>query len=340
MFPIPGGVDYIKLPSISMVDHYETWEPLELPLGSHEVISLRAELLEWAVRGFVPDLLVADFLPAGPYGELLGALEALREWDGVAVAGFRDVIDEPAFVRELWQRTGVYDVLRSYYQAICVYGDPTMMEFTNEYGFDAELAERTRYCGYLGLRPVVATDAPLYERPLVLANGGGVDSAAMMETFVAAAGALRRERGGTWLMVTGPLMDDADHNRLVRAGEAAGLTVRRVIPELRAHVALADCVVTRAGYNTCCDLLTFRRPAVLVPRDGPNREQRIRAKQLRQWGFARVLEADELSPKLLAEEIDAALTGEPPPQSPVSLDGLERAVDAFDEALTTGRPVA
>jgi predicted glycosyltransferase len=342
MFSIPRDIDYVKLPSTGIVDgESREPEPRELPLGSDEVIWLRADLLERAVRVFVPDLLVADFLPAGPQGELLGALQALREWDGVAVAGFRDVIDEPTSVRELWQRTGVYGALRSYYQAICVYGDPTAVDFTDAYGFDTELTARTRYCGYLGRGPLVATDAPLYERPLVLANGeGGADSVEMLETFVDAGKLLRHEHGGTWLTVTGPLMDDADHDRLVRAGEAAGQMVRRAVPELRAHVALADCAVTRAGYTTCCDLLTFRRPAVLVPRNGRNQEQRIRAEQLRQWGSARVLDVSELSAELLASEIAAALSGDPPPPAPVSLDGLERAVDAFDEALAASRAVA
>jgi predicted glycosyltransferase len=293
------------------------------------------------VRDFAPDLFVADFMPAGPYGELLPALDALAARDGVAIAGFRDVIDEPEFVRDLWDRTGVYDVLRAHYRSICVYGDPAMIEFQSAYGLDSDLAARTGYTGYLGRRPPTATDIPLYERPLIIANGGGgVDSLTLLQAFVGAAERLRAKHGGTWLMVTGPLMDQDTHDGLARTGEAAGVTVRRVVPELRAHMALADCVVSMAGYNTCCDLMTFRRPSVLVPPDGPSQEQRIRTDRFRQWNIARVVDARDASPARLASEVDAALRAGEPPRAPVSLDGLDKAIDAFDAALATSHAVA
>jgi predicted glycosyltransferase len=107
------------------------------------------------------------------------------------------------------------------------------------------------------------------------------------------------------------------------------------VPELRAHVALADCVVSMAGYNTCCDLMSFRRPNVLVPRNGPVQEQRIRTDRLREWNIARVVHAPDATPAHLASEVDAALHGEEPPGAPVSMDGLDNAVDAFDAALAT-----
>ena len=334
LFAIPPGVDYVKLPSISMVDRYENWDPRNLPIPREDVVALRSELLEQTVRRFGPDLLVADFMPAGPYGELLGALDALHARGGVAVAGFRDVIDEPSFVRDLWQRTGVYDVLRAHYQQICVYGTPAMIDFAGAYGFDDELKARMHYTGYLGRRPPTAIDTPLYERPLVVANGGGGrDGLELLRAFVGAAERMRAELGGTWLMVTGPLMDDATHEQLLRAGESAGLTVRRIVPELRAHIALADCVVSMAGYNTCCDLLTFRRPSVLVPRGGPSQEQAIRTNRLREWNFVRSVDARDATPGRLADEIAAALAAGPPSPAPVPLDGLDRAVDRFDVAL-------
>jgi predicted glycosyltransferase len=129
------------------------------------------------------------------------------------------------------------------------------------------------------------------------------------------------------------MIAEATHERLARAGEAAGLTVRRSVPELRAHVALADCVVGMAGYNTCCDLLTFRRPNVIVPRNGPSREQTIRAERFADWGTARVLPAPDADDARLANAIAAALDGGTPPPPPVPLDGLSNAVDAFDAAL-------
>jgi ATP-binding cassette subfamily B protein len=338
MFSIPPGIDYLKLPSIAMVDRYENWEPRELPVPREEIVSLRSELLERAVSHFGPDLLVADFMPAGPYGELLPALDALAARGGTAVAGFRDVIDEPDFVRHLWQRSGVLEVLRERYAAICVYGDRGMVDFARDYGLDGELSSRLTYCGYLGRSAPDAIDTPLYDRPLVLASaGGGVDGPGLLEAFVGAAEHLHGRRTATYLMVTGPLMSPAEHTRLALRGEAAGVVVRRALPDLRAHVAVADCVVGMAGYNTCCDILSFGRRSVLVPRDGSSREQTIRAQRLAQWGSAHVLSAGELDSQRLASAIQVALDGPVPSAPPVSLDGLDAALDVFD-AVVAARP--
>lgn len=334
MFEFPHGVDYLKLPSISMVDRYRNWEPRDLPIPRDEVIEMRSQLLEQTVRSYSPNLLVADFMPAGPYGELLPALEELERQGGVAVAGFRDVIDEPSFVRELWESTGIYETLRRHYTAICCYGDPKMVNFADAYGLDDVLAARLRYCGYLGRDSQRTTDVPLYERPFVLGSGGGgVDGAPVLEAFIAAAAKLRPELGGTWLMVTGPLMAAADQARLAGLAETAGVTVRRVVPELRAHSALADCVVSMAGYNTVCDVLSYRRPAVLIPRPEPSQEQTLRARRLEEWGVAEVIPPHDANPDRVAGAIRNALEGPPPPAAPISLDGLASAAAVFDTAL-------
>jgi len=41
----------------------------------------------------------------------------------------------------------------------------------------------------------------------------------------------------------------------------------------------------------------------------------------------------DATPALPANEVDAALSDGEPPREPVSMDGLDRAVDAFDVAL-------
>jgi ATP-binding cassette subfamily B protein len=332
MFELPPGVDVLKLPSLKMVDRYRTWEPRELALPRESVSALRAELLESAVRYFSPDLLVADFMPTGPYGELLPALDRLEQSGGRAVAGFRDVIDEPDFVRELWGETGVYATLRQHYDTICVYGNPKMTDFAAAYGLDDELSERLTYCGYLGRRHRAVTEVPLYERPFVLAScGGGADGASTLEAFVRAAPELSRRHGGTWLAVTGPLMAAEEHERLARLAEPHDVVVRRIVPELRAHVAVADCVVSMPGYNTVCDVLSYRRRAVFVPRSGPSREQSLRARRLEEWGL--VERVPEPSPETLRMAIERVLAGPAPPAAPVPLDGLERALEAFDRTL-------
>jgi len=332
MFQFPEGVDYIKLPALRMVDRYRNWEPRDLPLPIEALTEMRAETLRETVRMFAPDLLVADFMPAGPYGELLPALDELERHGGRAVAGFRDVVDEPGFVRELWQETGVYDVLRSRYAGVCVYGDTSMVDFA-DYGLDAESGVPVHYCGYLG-RPELHDEAERPPRPFVLAtSGGGADGSLVLDQFLHAASLLRPLLGGHWLAVSGPLMATADHERLVRLGDRFGVEVRRVLPELRRELARADCVVAMAGYNTVCDVLSYRRRAVLVPRPGPSLEQSLRADRLEEWNAVEVVRARELSGVTLARAIESALSRDEFPPAPVPLDGLRLALDVFDTTL-------
>jgi ATP-binding cassette subfamily B protein len=336
MFEIPDGIDVVKLPSLAMTDRYRTWEPRNLPLQRDSVVRLRSELLDDTVAHFAPDLLVADFMPSGPFDELICALDRLRRSGGRAVVGFRDIVDEPRFVQQLWQENGTYETMRRYYDAICVYGDRRTLDFAQAYALDRTLDNRMHYCGYLGRSPQRALDVSLFERPFVLAScGGGADGSAVIEAFIDAGSSVRDRSGGTWLAVTGPLMPYADHRRLAEVGNAAGIEVRRSVPDLRSHVAAADCVVCMPGYNTACDLLTHRLRSVVVPRHGPSQEQVLRARRLAEWNVAQVIEQADLGTDALARAIEDALSGPPPPEAPVPLNGLEQAIDVFTRTLET-----
>jgi len=80
-------------------------------------------------------------------------------------------------------------------------------------------------------------------------------------------------------------------------------------------------------------MLTFARPSVLVPRRGPSREQSIRADRLAEWGAASALPAEQADAERLAEAVATALDGPLPSPAPVSLAGLDTAVQTFTLAL-------
>lgn len=336
MFSAPAAFECVKLSAIRMVDRYETWEPREPERSIEQVIRTRAELLRDTVRQFAPDLLVADFMPAGPYGELLGALDELRALGGRAVAGFRDIIDEPAFVRELWQRTGVYEVLREHYDAICVYGSPEVMDFEAGYGISGPLAERLCYVGYLGHAPAAVSELVAHAPVVIASTGGGVDGGALLKRFIAAAKLLAPRLGGSRLVVGGPLLSERELSELREQAAGSEIEVTRFLSELDRRIASSDLVVTMPGYNTACELLSSGARAIVVPRSGPSLEQRMRATQLERWGRAIALEPVDLDPGRLAGAIEHALAAPTPGRVQVPLDGVERAVDLF-EALATGK---
>ena len=336
----PFGFDCVQLPSIRKVDRYQTWEPREDGISITELIAVRSDLLRHAVRRFRPDLLVADHLPAGPNGELLGALDELASCGGRAVAGFRDIVDEPEFVRSLWRETGTCEVLREHYAAICVYGTPEVTDFETCYGIGGDLAERLHYVGYLGRprRPRQGPDATA--SPVITASsGGGVDGGTLLALFIDAAKTLGLRLAGSRLVVGGPLLSELELSDLRRRAAGSGIEVARFVSGLDRRIADSDLVVTMPGYNTACELLSSDARAIIVPRSGPSLEQRMRAAQLERWGRATALEPEGLDRQSLTYAIEAILGGPEPPPAPVPLNGLERAIRLF-EALVTGRQPA
>jgi predicted glycosyltransferase len=325
----PLGFDIVSLPSIRKVDRSETWEPRQPGLSIREVMRMREDLLRRTVRRFRPDLLLADHIPAGPYGELLGALEELAADGGRAVAGFRDIVDEPAFVRDLWSRTGVYDVLREHYAAVLVYGVPEVVDFAADYGLDEDVTTRLQYVGYLGRSAPRSDTDPDSPRAILACTGGGVDGGTLLEMFIHAARELQPWLGPQ-LVVGGPLLSPSELRRLRAIADGLPIKVKSFVSDLGETVAASDIVVTMPGYNTICELLSGQARAIVVPRAGPSQEQRIRAAWLESWGRACVLEPLTLDVEPLIDAIRAKLSEPSPPSAPVPLDGVERAVSLLE----------
>src|SRR5262249_18506103 len=66
-------------------------------------------------------------------------------------------------------------------------------------------------------------------------------------------------------------------------------------------------VVGMAGYNTSCEVLGARTPAVLVPRASQRDEQKMRATRLAERGLVDTVDPGELAPDTLAAAATRAL---------------------------------
>jgi predicted glycosyltransferase len=85
------------------------------------------------------------------------------------------------------------------------------------------------------------------------------------------------------------------------------------------------------GYNTFCEILSVDRPAVIVPRTRPRREQLIRAAAAEKLGLIRMLSAerDGVDPAVMGRAIrDLPRQARPSAvRVPGLLDGLDRIVE-------------
>jgi predicted glycosyltransferase len=165
--------------------------------------------------------------------------------------------------------------------------------------------------------------------------GGGQDGDRLAETFSQA----NLPADACGVLVTGPFMPPKVQQRLAeRSAMNPRLRVLGFITEPTTLVACADRVIGMGGYNTVCEVLSFRKRALIVPRIKPRREQIIRAERLRKLGLIDMLEIDDLNPDALSDWMSRDLA---PLQidGRINLNGLDRLPALAEEVLASPRPV-
>jgi predicted glycosyltransferase len=332
----PGDAPHVVLPPVIKVGpgRYEARDPGR---SLDAVMARREEILLDAATAFAPDIVVVDHAPAGLLGELRGVLA--RRGRGPRPSRFvlslRDVVDNPEVVRTIWAREGVYDLLDHVYDLIVVHGWPGAHDVAAEYGLSPVAAARVRYLGYPRRERDAAAPAaagpPTEGTPLVVVTAGsGQDGALLLGPM---ADAVRRwpERARfTAVLVEGPLMPEADRRRV--RSLAAGLPnlgVLEQVDDMVALIARATVVVSMAGFNTVCEILSCERPALLVPRAERSDEQRIRARMLEARGLVRVMDVSALTPAALLAAVLDLLAHPGCLRPPPPLDGLPAFVEAL-----------
>ncbi len=351
-YAMPERVDYVKLPSVRKVAN-EEYQAQSVRMNATEVVQMRAAIIHETIRSFAPDLVLIDHAPAGMKGEILPALHDLRAHRPRAriVLGLRDIIDEPARVREHWAREHIYGLLDELYDEILVYGSASILDVTTAYDLPAPVAAKTRYCGYLP-RERSSTDVtalrqrlcPNGERLVVVTAGGGGDGFALLHAYLGGLDVIRTARDVVSIVITGPFMEP-DEQRCLRtlAARHAATQVLTFTPDALGLMQAADLVVSMGGYNTMCEVLSLGVPALVVPRTEPRREQLIRVRALARLGLLRMEHPDHLTPRQLAHHVVTLLDDPALPQQQAAaiatfaasgaLDGLSATVSALSDGI-------
>jgi predicted glycosyltransferase len=307
LFHLPSGADCLTLPALYKQSDGE-YHSRSLGVSLKELINVRAETIWAAINSFDPNVLIVDNVPRGAQGELDFTLKRLsRRGHTRCVLGLRDVLDDPVSVEREWSNAANLDAIRDYYTAIWVYGDPAVYDSVREYRFPPDVAVKVRYTGYLDRRayrrPVDSetTVLPIFEaaplgRMMLCLLGGGQDGGRLADAFTAAT--LPDDAYG--VIVTGPFMPEDELRRLqCRVARTPCLRLVEFVAEPTALLERADRVVAMGGFNTVNEILAYEKPALIVPRVSPRREQLIRAERLRALGLVDMLHPDELSPDAL-----------------------------------------
>ncbi|NCJ06252.1 glycosyltransferase [Synechococcales cyanobacterium C] len=329
---LPEGIDYLALPAWTKTVDGQ-YQARRLDLSLTELALLRGKIIRAAMETFNPDVFIVDNVPRGALRELDPVLKFLHRYRHTrCVLGLRDVLDEPSVVRRQWQQADNETAIRQYFDAIWVYGDPTVYDLVSAYRLPADIAAKVHYAGYLDARQRLVTSELAgvlthTDQPLALCLvGGGQDGEALATAFTHTA----LPQGWRGILIAGPLMPKVVRQRLhQQVALCPNLSVLNYCPEPVRLIWQAQAVIAMGGYNTTCEVLSLGVRSLIAPRVKPRREQWIRAQQLQRLGLVDLLPPHRVCPEALTDWLRAVASQDkselnPKAQELVNMRGLDR----------------
>lgn len=324
-FLIPEGIDFVRIPGMIKITN-EEYTPLSIKLPPATVISIREEIILATVKSFKPHFFIVDKAPLGLKREVQPSLEWIEDRlpECTTILGLRDIMDSSEETVREWREKNIYDAMKKLYDEIWVYGVREFYDPVKEYQIPEDIAKKLYFTGYIPrympseeeiervrktfLRKVKSSGEAV---PVVLlTTGGGGDGYPIFDTFLKAFEQDRSASSRLYaILVTGPFMDSRTFIEIKERALRFGWKTVRFYRLMETLIALATVVVSMGGYNTVCEILTLRKPALIVPRTVPREEQLIRARVLYKHGFCEFISPESLTPEVFKEKLFYLLKG-------------------------------
>jgi predicted glycosyltransferase len=330
--PVPGaefaGCSRIQLPAARAKDASfqiivdEDDRPIDDAWRERRLARLLAEF-----SSFRPDVLMLELFPFGRRQfrfELVPLIETarLQEPPAAIVCSLRDILVDK---RDEARSRQIVAFARTFIDRILVHGDPRLIPLEASFPLARELSDRISYTGYVRSPSEPAGSAARHRdgrNEVIVSAGGGAVGEGLLRCAIQAR-SLSRLSERVWRLIAGPNFPGCAYEDL-RWNQPPGIVVERWRSDL--PLLLRNCLVSlsQAGYNTVMDLLAARARAVVVPFSAAGEtEQGLRARILAERGLVQVVDAAQLSPKLVASQIDEALTRRPA-KLPLDVEGAKK----------------
>jgi predicted glycosyltransferase len=345
-FRLPNGLDYIKLPCLTRGNE-GTLSSKYLRTSTNETVRLRSQLLLSTMLNFKPNVVLVDKKPYGMNQELKTAIDyaKVEHPETQFVLLLRDILDRPEATMRDWQQQQFHQAVGTDYQHVLVVGSPNVFDLRLEYQMPAEVAKKVRFCGYIR-KPLGHTspnqirqslDLAPQEKLVLVTPGGGEDGYTLIDTYLSGLSRWPAVDSLRGLVVCGPEMPAQHRVKLEqKAAQHPNVQLREFTDDLMSYMAAADAVVSMAGYNTTCEILSLGKRAVVVPRVKPSHEQQIRAERMAKLGLLQAIHPQDLTPETLMKTLFQQLSAPEPNLLSHQLDlGALPRIAQFIERLLT-----
>jgi predicted glycosyltransferase len=307
-FDFRARVDFVRVPGVIKL-HNGEYTPLNLHIDIGETLAMRSTIIRHTADSFDPDLFLVDKEPLGLRGEVADTLHMLKARGVPIVLGLRDVMDEPGLLGLEWERKNAVPALVDLYDEIWIYGLPQICDPLAGIELPDVVRRKMVYTGYLERRvpshPSHLPSRPLLRGPYLLVTpGGGGDGEGLID-WVLRAYEHDREMPYPALVVLGPFMQQERQGEfMARAAKLGDVEMITFDAHMETLFEGAVGVVAMGGYNTFCEILSFDKPSIIVPRTAPRLEQFIRASRAQELGLVRTLvDGHARDPNVMADAI-------------------------------------
>ncbi|MCX7823654.1 MAG: glycosyltransferase [Syntrophobacterales bacterium] len=320
-FAIPKGIDFVRIPGMIKVSN-EEYTPLSIKLPPSNVLSIREEIILATIRSFRPHFFLVDKSPLGLKREIQSSLEWINAnlTECTTILGLRDIMDSSEETIREWTEKNIYEAMKNLYKEIWVYGVRDFYDPIEEYQIPPSISKKLYFTGYIPryvpsdeeiervrktflkkIKPIKGNS----QIPIVLITaGGGGDGYPIFDTFLKAFEEDKTASSNLYtILVTGPFVEPEVFLEIKNRASRFGWKTIKFYRHMETLIALATVVVSMGGYNTLCEILTLRKPALIVPRTIPREEQLIRAQVLCKHGFCEFIPPKHLTPKVFKEKL-------------------------------------
>ncbi|NKB75696.1 MAG: hypothetical protein GKR96_01325 [Gammaproteobacteria bacterium] len=328
-FEFRARVDFVRIPGVIKLKDGR-YTSLGLHINLDQTMAIREAIILKTAEVFDPDLFIVDKEPLGLEGEVRETLKMLQTKGVKTVLGERDIIDESRSLQREWGMKAALPALKDLYDEIWVYGLKSFYEPFQGLGLESDIYDKTFFTGYLKRSSIDDCVKPDIEEPYILVTpGGGKDGEEMVE-LVFEAYQKSKELSTAVIFILGPFMSEDKREYFKLLAESIDLfTVFDYHNRMESLIENAQGLVTMGGYNTFCEILSFNKPTIIIPRFEPRTEQLIRARRATELSLVTMLEPENFNSESLIPLIKG-LSSQPKPHDnllPGMLDGMDQVCE-------------